>query len=336
MKNNIDELMVKKLSGEISEEEMNVLDEWCRSAPENRQVYEKTLHYWQRKGNFVQSRKSVWQEIQQNIATQPGRSKKHSPKGKKRVWPGKFSKVAAAVALLVMVSAVWWLPALNHSLSVATDLPGQAVPMLEKQTLPGSKLNLKLPDGTTIKLNAGSKLRFPEHFTGKIREVYLEGEAFFNVAHDPSRPFIIHAGKIETRVLGTSFNVKAHDSLVQVVVVTGKVSVTHKQSGDIVVLPPNRMATCNTGQEEITASKADPELLAWKEGVIVFDRASFNEIESRLANWFGVTFEIKKDVKLPGGFTARFNKQSLENILESISWAGKFNYRIEGKKVTVY
>ncbi len=210
---------------------------------------------------------------------------------------------------------------------------------IERVAEKGAKMTITLGDGSKIKLNSGSKLIFPDHFAKDKREVFLEGEAFFEVARDESRPFLITTGDVVTKVLGTSFNIKSYNSnKVEVAVATGKVSVKEKgaESANEVLLLPSEMATYEKGHKTLEKGSFDAEeLLSWKDGVIVFKNADFEEVQERLERWYGVTFIINKKPNYQKEYKGNFTNKSLEDVLEGVSFSLGFKYKIEGKVVEI-
>src|SRR5699024_2915773 len=145
-------------------------------------------------------------------------------------------------------------------------------------------------DGSVIQLNAESTLRYPSKFDSNKREVYLEGEAFFSVERDTTRPFIIHAGGTATQVLGTSFNIRAYEGedKVQVAVVEGEVAVTEekaeKRAGqEAIHISKNEWVTYHSDEQIIEKGQGDIwKMVAWKDDVLVFKDQSLSRIAKRL------------------------------------------------------
>lgn len=201
----------------------------------------------------------------------------------------------------------------------------------------GQKKTILLPDGTKVILNSGSKIEYPEHFTSDERMVRFEGEAFFDVAHNPQRPFIIQSGALTTRVLGTSFNLKNFEGEeeVSVSVVTGKVEVKSK-TGQTALLLPNEMGVFNKTKQDISRKHFNKDKhVAWTQGVLLFENEELNEIFSRLEKWYGVRFIIKDHVKLQGKYSGEYKRKSLELVLEGLSYTSNFNYQINQKTITI-
>ncbi|OQP68275.1 FecR family protein [Niastella populi] len=192
---------------------------------------------------------------------------------------------AAAVLVLLLGSIALWQ---QH-----TAQP-QYVAMLEKTTGAGNIAQVQLADGSTIWLNAGSTVRYPAAFATGKREIFLEGEAFFEVSKDAKRPFLVHTGNIITHVLGTSFNVATwpQNKQVSVTVLTGKVSVGNHQ------LTPRQQATCSQdGKTVAFYENIDPgEITGWKEHKIIYNNKSLLQVAASLERWYGITIRLHAPV----------------------------------------
>lgn len=223
------------------------------------------------------------QEIAGSSASQRSRSEQSNH----------WLKVAAVVAAILVTLFIYLLS--FH------DKGSEQV--IVHQTLPGQKSNIILPDGSTVQLNAESKLTYTEQFGAEnsIREVAFEGEAFFNVKKDPERPFIVNCQDLKATVLGTSFNVKAYpdEQAVQVIVATGKVAVQGKKgnaSGQKVLLLPNEMISYHKQGRKISKTTGDfADLLAWKDGKLIFNKVQIRDAIPALERWYGVEIVLKNE-----------------------------------------
>lgn len=194
-----------------------------------------------------------------------------------------------------------------------------------------------LPDSTVIVLNAGSTLRYPPVFSASTREVTLEGEAFFEVAPDPRKPFIIHAGALNTTVLGTSFNISAYKNAVQVsvTVLTGKVAVMDTLSQQSVTLLPKQKVTLNAGTAALlTSIEEKPEnAMAWSNGQLIFEETPLGEVMETLSRRYNVRITLT-DQRLAGyRFNGAFETESLEDILKIITTLTKTSIKREGATI---
>jgi ferric-dicitrate binding protein FerR (iron transport regulator) len=243
-----------------------------------------------------------------------------------------------AAALLLFASALfvvsWYFYGNNVLDGAVTDASGKIV---RKAVGRGQKLTVTFQDGTKVKLNSESTLTYPEEFSHDVREVTLVGEAYFEVAHNEQWPFVVSTEKAQIQVLGTSFNVNAQDkdSDVMVALVDGSVRISSDmEDSSPVYLKPLEMAVID-GAHQVSVKDFDLEkVTAWKDNKIIFERASFDEVESVLARWFNVTFHYDQKPVFTGGYTGEFIDQSLGNILEGMS-TGKFVYEIRGNSVYI-
>lgn len=182
----------------------------------------------------------------------------------------------------------------------------------------GGEYTLVLGDGTTVYLNADSKLKYPEHFTGGDREVFLEGEAFFEVTKQQGAAFLVHTAKETVQVLGTSFNVRAYrdEEFEATTLVTGKVLVNTAGKQEVNMLPGEQCCLNDNG--ELSKREVDVySYIAWKEGIFAFDKVPLDEVMRTLERWYNVDICIAAEEmkKVPvSGKIKRFSdfKQVLE------------------------
>ncbi|MFY0651705.1 MAG: FecR domain-containing protein [Cyclobacteriaceae bacterium] len=270
----------------------------------------------------------LWKDIDANITSE-----------KKQHYLGtgsSFFKMAAAAVVAGILVAFAML-----MFNTEDNTKEASIALINKTCPAGQKSTITLTDGTRVKLNANSKLTFPETFSDGSREVILEGEAFFEVARDPSKPFVITSGDLKTTVLGTSFNIKAYPELndIKVAVITGKVAVesnSTNQAQSKVTLLPNEMALYSKLSKELSmGSYTSLEELAWKDGVLIFKNQSINEIATELAKWYGVTFVFDKKLNFDKDYTGSFDNKSLEEVLTGIGFVFDFEFEIDNKVVTL-
>ncbi|WP_020526952.1 FecR family protein [Flexithrix dorotheae] len=246
-------------------------------------------------------------------------------------------QIAASLLLLVAVSFIFWKSDLLDFGNREENL--SAVEWVEKVVDKGEKVTLTMKDGSKIKLNSESKLRFPENFAPDKREVYLEGEAFFEVAKDSNRPFTIYSGNLSTTVLGTAFNVRAYsnEKEMKVALLEGKVKVTNQvNAGENMLLSPMEMASLNKEKNNLVKKEfLFEDELGWKDGLLLFKNANFEEIRLKLERWYGVSFIIQNNPKLVKGYSGRFENESLEEVLEGISFTSGFKFKMEKGNVII-
>jgi len=212
------------------------------------------------------------------------------------------------------------------------------ITVLEKSNPKGRKSTVMLPDGSRVKLNADSYFKYEE--VGNKRNVYLNGEAFFEVAKDASRPFTVYTDMISTMALGTSFNVRAYpeDEVIQVYLATGKVEVRefNNKGGSKLILEPGNGAGFHKTDGKLSLENFNPEnALAWKEGVIIFNKSDIHEVKKSLERWYGVHIEVHGSPDPSWSINGAFENESLENVLKSIHFTTPINYSISKNKVKI-
>ncbi|WP_343707737.1 FecR domain-containing protein [Flavobacterium sp.] len=174
----------------------------------------------------------------------------------------------------------------------------------------GEHAQIKLSDGTKIWLNAGSVLKYPKEFKGDTREVYLCGEAFFDVAKDKKHPFIIHTNKMDTKVLGTSFNVQAYpdQTTQEVSVATGRVNVKSTVTEENVYVTPGQKVVFKSHDNKLQAFKDIPvnTISLWRKNIMVFEETPLPEVVATINRNYNIAIEVKNknlnDLKISAYF----------------------------------
>ncbi len=217
-------------------------------------------------------------------------------------------------------------------------------PVMEKHNTKGTRSLITLADGSTVWLNADSKLTYPQAFNGNTREVALTGEAFFDIVKNRKRPFIIHLTKGSLKVLGTSFNVKAYEGseTIETSVVTGKVAfipttVNPSTKTDTTFITPDMKAIYKVSSGQvITVPTVALEDKDWTEGKLVFRNASLREIAEVLNRNFGKDVIFGNEEMANYRLTGSFTNNTLEEILYYLSRSKPFTYRITETQVLLY
>lgn len=245
----------------------------------------------------------------------------------------RYMQYAAVLALFIFSIG-------TYSLLKFRKTPAQGlIAMRQVVNANGQRSTVTLPDNSEVFLAAGSKLVFPEKFAPGSREVKLEGEAFFQVTKNPHRPFIIHTGNVQTRVLGTSFRIEAFkDRPLIVSVATGKVRVddyTGNLVRSLAILTPGQQVTWNR-RNAVTSKIATDDVKSWKDGRLVFNKQKLKEITNVLERWYDVKITYKNKVKAGEELTVVLQAStSLRKIMEVLSATGHFHYKINEKNVTI-
>jgi ferric-dicitrate binding protein FerR (iron transport regulator) len=228
---------------------------------------------------------------------------------------------------------------------------------------PGERKSFQLPDGSKVMLNAGSSIKISKDFNTRVREIELEGEAFFDVVHNARKPFIIHTLSMDIKVLGTVFNVKAYatDKIAETSLLSGSVEVTIKnKTNQKVILHPNEkimlpvdFADPGKRQPEakpveikpenytisgLTHNPVDSSLdeVSWIENQLAFNGNSFAEIAVLLERWYNVSISFEDEEVKKYRFTAIFDKKNIGQVLDALQLSRHFTYRIEdGNKIII-
>lgn len=206
----------------------------------------------------------------------------------------------------------------------------------EKSNPKGEKSIIMLPDGSKVYLNAASSLKYESDPITGDRNIYLNGEAFFDVAKNEHRPFNVYSNGVRTTALGTSFNVNAYDDEehIKVYLKTGKIEVQNNET--LFYLVPGEgvsfdIKTNKLARVEMESKKA----LAWKSEVISFDNESLGEVTRKLEKWYGVTINVEGTPKSKWHLNGEFENENIENILKSLSFITPFNYGIDDETITL-
>lgn len=312
-------LLDKFLKGEVTEAERLEVEQWLEGQPEN----------WLE--NFLEK---GWEDAAPILT--PEEISAAIRQVMNRVRPvfsiARVARIAAMVAGLMAITGGVFYFMKGRKAPVVADIAIEVPLRTMKKII--------LPDSTVIVLNAGSILKYPETFTGNTREITLEGEAFFDVAPDPRKPFIIHSGALNTTVLGTSFNITAYKHLAQlsVTVLTGKVAVTDTLSQQSVTLLPKQKVTFNPATSALLTSAADkPEnAMAWSEGRLVFEETLLPEVAVKLSNKYNVHITLMDKRLSDYRFNGEFETESLDDILKIISTLTKTNVQREGDTIRLF
>lgn len=256
----------------------------------------------------------------------------------KKSW--KFLKWAASVVLVVGLSFMLYSIRKESKQRVTVKA---GIHMITKSNGYGRKSTIFLKDGTIVYLDADSRIIYPSRFTNNTREVILTGEAFFDVAHDETKPFIVKAGPVNIKVMGTEFNVMAynHDSEVKISLEQGQVEVCNdvNDSGisDKLFLSPGQSVIYHLENERFDSilSFNPLEDCGWKDGIIFFNKAAFKAVVDKLEKWYNVQFEVTNNPPAVWSYSGKFRNQNLNNVLRSIGFSQGFSYKIENDKVVI-
>ncbi|RQO70490.1 hypothetical protein DBR43_20980 [Pedobacter sp. KBW06] len=248
-----------------------------------------------------------------------------------------WMRIVAAACFAVIIGTGALLYALRDS-GQGIDQRQAALTFLEVKTGKGEKLRHILPDGTVVQLNAQSSLKYPEHFSDSSRVLDFSGEGFFIVAKDANRPFLIHTARTSTRVLGTSFNLKAYpeDKATEIVVTEGKVSFSDQAGKQSVLVNPDQRGIYIPGEPLLSSNVYAAKYAAWKEGKLVFDNEKLSAVALKMERWFNVKVIIERAGLKEDRFSGKFDQPTVSGVMHSLSVAIQFKYKTERNRIIIY
>ena len=318
----IDHLLLKVLEKRANENELRYFRGWMDQNQQNRQTFESLKKIWEQK-KTTQDQKA--QKVRDMIWQRS--------KSRKRQFP--FSNTWKVAASLFLIIAAL----LGYEMIVQPRDPLEVVEnpanlWIEKEAVAGVKLETVLPDGSIVKLNSNSRMRYQKDFNDTLRVIRLWGEAYFDVVKDTLRPFTVITDRLETRVLGTEFNISAYqDEEIMVSLVEGKVKVTHPQMDSAVYLAVGKSLRFSQ-QETYSIHQFDRNtIIGWKNGNLVFNNVSFDDFIKKLERWYGVKVKVTGNRIDNWNLNGTFSNEPLENVLEYISYGRSFSYSIDKENV---
>ena len=304
------ELLVRYLSGDTTAPERRRVDEWLTADSKNQRYAEDLRRLWERSaaaGDFAAFDAEVdWRQVRARINPDWGKEDRPPVRLGNR-WPS-WQRIAAAVVVL-----------LGLVLGLG-DPVRQYFSKGEKSTTAGMEpVQITLSDGTKVHLNAGARLRHPEHFSGEQRAVTLTGEAFFEVAENKAKPFVITTGAVTTRVLGTSFVVNApREDSVLVTVLTGKVALSEiGQEGGRLEMSPGERGTYRKGRL-VKSPNPDPNFRSWQTGTLTFRNTPLPTVVRDLERHYRKPIRIGSAPLNGCQLTSSFSHQTLPEVLAEL------------------
>jgi len=361
-------LFAKKLAGEASPEELRELDQYLQAHPEEQYVQEIVTNWWE-SGLSVNTKTEENDESRFNrILMQSASSQRQAdremqqPASVRGLFYSGWKKwaVAAVMAGLVFFGG----RSLFYNSAVTTEPENEIVAKR------GTKSRLLLPDGTQVWLNSDSRIIYTNFFNDTLREVRLEGEAYFDVVKDPARPFIVHTSGIKVRVLGTAFNIKSYpqDPTIEATLVRGLIEVekNNQPQSSRIMLKPNEKLVYNKTQDSmveagfVTVEKAagperpiaKPESISistlskniadsirvetsWVYGKLVFDGETFRDLAPRMERWFNVKISFRNEKVAGYRFTGVFEHENIREALHALQLTASFSSTVNGNEVWI-
>ena len=373
-------LMARSLSGEISIEEKEELLELLGKNVELQQQYELMVRLWKHEKPHTAADEHASEEDREHVARILQIAKKKQAEFQvEEQFEGSYDDATReersqtkarrnrrikryAISLIlipIVFSFIYFWPKTGSTDTVKPLTPNQITAQK------GSRTRSILPDGSTVWVNAGSSISYEGDFTGKLREVKLEGEAYFDVVKNPSKPFVVHTGGISIKVLGTSFNVKSYasDKTVETTLIRGLVQVTRESDPKQkpIFLHPNEKLTlekiaANTDNSlsdinpdtqkkpgptfaitrlDTTIAVTDQIETAWLYNRLAFRGDNFETLAQKLERWYNINIIFEDEKVKHLNFNGSFENETVEQAFEALKAAVPFNFKINTHEVSV-
>lgn len=311
-----EEILIGYIKGEInSEAEVIKILDWIESSSENQKTYTELKNLW------VATGLDHPEEVQIPKFNFPKTQVISIQKVKLRL----FIKYAAVFILaFALGSASIYLMNSNKQNELANLYNTIEVPY-------GERSQITLYDGTKVWLNSGTKFKYPVVFSNNTRDVIMEGEAFFDVAKDSKHPFIVNAGQLKVEVLGTHFNVCAYpdDNEFSATLEEGSIKAFNTSSGKCIKIIPGEQVVINRRKNEMSRLQVNTELFtSWKENLLKFDNAPFEEVIKKMERWYDVKISVDPEIDTKERYTMTIKTESLREMLQLVTRTTKMNYEI--------
>ncbi len=329
---NIDQVILAFLEGKATTNEIEILRKWMSHDKKHQDIFELMKLYWENSAPSVDFSGTDEAYARMMAGYHKGPSKDVIEINTN--YRSSFEWYKVAVTLIILVTlGMGVFSVINLKKKVPETITTTEI---IKQNPKGQKLTTYLPDGSKVILNSLSKIKYKTPFIGKERIVELEGEAFFEVTKDTLKPFKVISNGVTTTALGTSFNVNCKNKdYVEISLVSGKVKVTNTAMKSVILNPGKSAIASENGNLKIQDFNYIDKI-GWKNGVLVFNNNSLPDIITRLEGWYGVQFIVNSKLKAKYHFSGIYKNETLEDVLEGLSFVYDFEYKIYGNTVKLY
>ncbi len=335
---NIEIIILHFLQRTISEDEMKILMAWVKESEENKKLFFQLKNtYDLHQGNLYPTPEEIKNSKERLLSKlykeEDARRQKQMIQHRNRRLVSLLKYAVVAVVFVALTLGVQHVFNTEKAIQY-TELDIESGPRMSHMTL---------PDGTTVKLNASSKFRFPDKFDKNTREVFLDGEAYFDVAKHEKVPFIVHTDKHVITVLGTRFNVMDYsgDDYAITTLVDGSIKLQTfgdtEESGEETILKPNQQVFFNKNTNQLALSSVNIDLnRTWVNKLYHFRKEPLYMITARLEKIYGITIQINNDSIKNMECTGTFGlDQKIEEVLRIINFERLFTYKINGEEIII-
>ncbi len=328
IKNFDSQVLLKYLKSVEAGEAKDTIQRWLDDSGTEHQLYDESLKFWNgiilnQKITGGYNEDSILDKIHHNIKIEEGTFlSKNKPK-------------VNFIHYLSRIAAVLFIPLLVASLLLLFQVKSfrSDNSWAEIHAPYGTRTDFHLPDGSTGHLNGGSTIIFPTRFTGKIRNIKLTGEAYFNVVSNHKRPFIVSTERIDVKATGTSFDVMAYpdETITEVTLLNGKVEVFRKRENVIAsigMLKPDESLIYNAKSDSRKIQSGNSaDKLSWVDGKLLFKYEPFDEVVRKLNRWYNVNIEIKDTLLESYIYYGAFQDETLDEVLKLLQYTAPIKYQ---------
>lgn len=327
MSNLSEDIINKYLTGQCSEEELVEVNAWMKESEENaRQLFRMEEIYHLGKFNQYADRQQMARAEKQLYKKLDEEKRKQNKILRMHRW----MKYAAMIAVILVIGggSGYWLyqNGNNQHMMIAVANEG-----IVKEII--------LPDGTKVWLNNSATLKYPREFSEKARNVYLDGEAYFEVTKNWHKPFTVQSDAMRVRVLGTTFNFKCDKNyrIAEVTLIEGEIEVKGNKEEGQIILAPGQRAELNKNNGRLTVKQVDAKMDAvWHDNLIPFQKADIFTISKALERFYDIKIILSPDMRADKTYSGVLKKKStIESVLKSLQNSISIDYKIVGNNIFI-
>ena len=346
--------MARSLNNEANDDELMELAELLKNDILLQQHYDLLKYSWRRQTGADAINENEKENILRILQLAKQEDMPQIPASKRIIGKRYY---AAAVILLLALAGLWWFK--NSKPAMAINNNAEQVQTVAAPDTANS--HVVLPDGSTVWVNRGSKIFYDSSFTGRQREITLEGEAYFDVVKNAERPFVVHVSGYDIKVLGTAFNVKSYpgDKTIEATLLRGLIQLYKKgdENKEPFLLHPNeKLVIDKTAVADVKTPAAENEIPAkefrvvkidsllkesdrsetsWVYNRLVFRGDNFTKLAEKLERWYNISVVFEDEDVKQLSFNGSFENETAAQAFAFLKIAADFNYSIEGDKFFV-
>ncbi|MCS2335110.1 FecR domain-containing protein [Bacteroides sp. A1-P5] len=328
MNNLSEEIINKYLTGQCSEEELVEVNTWMKESEENaRQLFRmEEIYHLGKFDQYANEQRILRAERRLNKKLDEEKRKQRKTVLNMQHW----MKYAAMIAVILVIGGGlgYWLYQNGNDQQLMVAVANE-----------GIVKEIILPDGTKVWLNNSATLKYPREFSEKERNVYLDGEAYFEVTKNRHKPFTVQSDAMRVRVLGTTFNFKCdrHCRIAEATLIEGEIEVKGNKEEGQIILAPGQRAELNKNNGRLTVKQVNAKLDAvWHDNLIPFQKADIFTISKALERFYDVKIILSPDMKADKTYSGVLKKKStIESVLKSLQNSIPIDYKIVGNNIFI-